>query len=42
MPGWNEGKERILTKFHRWERKAKRENSDTLANILEEQKSSEE
>jgi hypothetical protein len=39
---WSEPKERVLTKFHRWERKAKKENSDTLANILEEQKCSEE
>lgn len=29
----------VLSKFRRWEREAKKENSDTLANILDKEES---
>jgi hypothetical protein len=36
---WGEegGREHPMAKFERWERKAKKENSDTMANIKEEE-----
>ena len=40
--GWGVPESHVLAQFHKWEKKAKKENSDTLANILEEQERKEE
>lgn len=38
---WRIEGEHVMTRFRRWEREAKKENRDTIANILREQEEKE-